>query len=174
MTVTSDADGSLRLDNQLCFLVYRLQLGITDLYRPVLAPLGLTYPQYLVMLALWEDSPLTVGQLGERLHLASGTLSPLLRRLEAAGFVGRRRAHDDERTVEVSLTDSGRELHSKALTIPETVGRCLVAGEEDAEAIRAQLSALLHRVDVARAGMRERSGHSLEDSEPAGQPGHDL
>ena len=174
MTVTSDAEGSLRLDNQLCFLVYRLQLGITDLYRPVLTPLGLTYPQYLVMLALWEDSPLTVGQLGVRLHLASGTLSPLLRRLQAAGLVGRRRADDDERTVEVSLTEGGWELRSRALAVPETVGRCLVHDSEEGEAIRAQLVALLQRVDDARAGVRELSGHSLEDSELAGQPGHDL
>ena len=85
MTKRRVADEALLLDNQLCFMVYRLHRAITDLYRPILGELGLTYPQYLVMLVLWESSPLTVSQLGARLHLDSGTLSPLLKRLESAG-----------------------------------------------------------------------------------------
>ena len=150
MTRSSDRDGVLQLDNQLCFLVYRLQRGITDLYRPVLAALGLTYPQYLVMLALWEDSTLTVGQIGDRLQLDSGTLSPLLKRLEVAGLVLRQRAKEDERTVEVSLTAQGGALQSKALTVPLTVGRCLAGSSDQADVVRAQLVAMLERVDAAR------------------------
>jgi DNA-binding MarR family transcriptional regulator len=152
MTRRAALDESLLLDNQLCFLVYRLQRGITDLYRPVLADLGLTYPQYLAMLALWEHSTLTVGQLGERLDLDSGTLSPLLKRLEAAGHVVRQRAKDDERSVEVSLTPQGRALRSKARTVPLAVGRCLVGSPEEGELVRAQLVSLLERVEAVQAG----------------------
>lgn len=151
MTRTAQADPALLLDNQLCFLVYRLHRGITDLYRPILGELGLTYPQYLVLLVLWEESPLTVSQLGERLHLDSGTLSPLLKRLEAAGFVERRRAEADERSVEVSLTKQGVALRSKARTVPATIGKCLSGTPEDYWAIREQLESMLARVDALDA-----------------------
>lgn len=151
MTRTAQADLALLLDNQLCFLVYRLHRGITDLYRPILGELGLTYPQYLVLLVLWEESPLTVSQLGERLHLDSGTLSPLLKRLEAAGFVERRRAEADERSVEVSLTKQGVALRSKARTVPATIGKCLSGTPEDYWAIREQLESMLARVDALDA-----------------------
>jgi len=151
MTRTAQADPALLLDNQLCFLVYRLHRGITDLYRPILGELGLTYPQYLVLLVLWEESPLTVSQVGERLHLDSGTLSPLLKRLEAAGFVERRRAEADERSVEVSLTKQGLSLRSKARTVPATIGKCLSGTPDDYWAIREQLESMLARVDALDA-----------------------
>lgn len=116
---TSRPDASvLRLDQQLCFPLYAASNLLTRLYRPLLAELDLTYPQYLVMLALWERSPAGVGELGERLYLDSGTLTPLLKRLESAGWVVRERDTQDERRVQVSLTDQGRSLRKKALLIP--------------------------------------------------------
>ena len=142
-------DEVLLLDNQLCFLVYRLHRGITDLYRPVLSELGLTYPQYLAMLVLWEESPVTVGQLGSRLHLDSGTLSPLLKRLEAAGLVTRARRTADERSVEVSLTAEGRALKSRARRVPEIVGECLATSADEYFTVREQLESLVARVDKA-------------------------
>ena len=145
----SAAAEALALDNQLCFMVYRLHRGITDLYRPILAELGLTYPQYLAMLALWEESPLSVGQLGARLHLDSGTLSPLLKRLEAAGLVVRRRAETDERSVEVSLTEEGRALRRRAQRVPQRIGECLAASADEYHVVRTQLQALLDRVEGA-------------------------
>ncbi|MDP1878336.1 MAG: MarR family transcriptional regulator [Actinomycetota bacterium] len=149
MTGRGRVDESLLLDNQLCFLVYRLHRGITDLYRPVLAELGLTYPQYLVMLVLWESDPLTVGQIGGRLHLDSGTLSPLLKRLETAGLIARTRAASDERSVEVSLTVHGRALREQAATVPAAVGGCLSASVDEYRQTRELVSDLLARVDAA-------------------------
>ncbi|MDO8309291.1 MAG: MarR family transcriptional regulator [Actinomycetota bacterium] len=149
MTRRGRVDETLLLDNQLCFLVYRLHRGITDLYRPVLAELGLTYPQYLVMLVLWESDPLTVGQVGGRLHLDSGTLSPLLKRLETAGLIARTRAASDERSVEVSLTAQGRALREQAATVPAAVGGCLSATADEYRQTRELFSDLLARVDAA-------------------------
>src|SRR3954469_24431887 len=103
------ADAWLALDKQLCFALYSASLAMTKLYKPMLAPLGLTYPQYLVMLVLWEADGLSVSQLGQRLSLDSGTLTPLLKRLEALGHVERRRASDDERRVDLFLTPAGRK-----------------------------------------------------------------
>src|SRR6476620_5280999 len=105
---TFDPDQMLRLDNQLCFALYSASLAMTKLYKPLLEELGLTYPQYLAMLALWEQDGLMVSELGERLSLDSGTLTPLLKRLEAAGFVSRIRDVQDERRVHIHLTTTGR------------------------------------------------------------------
>jgi DNA-binding MarR family transcriptional regulator len=121
----------LLLSNQLCFLVYRLDLAIEAKYRPVLAKLGLTYSQYLAMLALWEHRELEIGRLCELLALDTGTVSPLVKRLEAAGLVRRRRRSDDERVVAVSLTEKGAALEEKARVVPRTLARCLVADEKD-------------------------------------------
>lgn len=148
--VAATVDPALQLDNQLCFLVYRLHRGITDLYRPVLTDLGLTYPQYLAMLVLWEEQSVTVRRLGERLDLDSGTLSPLLKRLEAAGLVVRTRSVDDERSVDVSLTEAGRRLRRKAIRVPEVLAGCLGGTADDYLRVRAQLEALVERVDAAR------------------------
>ena len=108
----------LRLDNQLCFALYAASGLVTRAYRPLLEPLGLTYPQYLVMLALWEQAPRTVKALGQALELDSGTLTPLLKRLEAAGFVTRTRDAQDERRVQIALTKAGEALREKAAEVP--------------------------------------------------------
>ncbi|WP_298833000.1 MarR family winged helix-turn-helix transcriptional regulator [uncultured Piscinibacter sp.] len=108
----------LQLDRQLCFALYSSSLAMTKLYKPLLEPLGLTYPQYLVLLVLWERDDLSVGELGERLFLDSGTLTPLLKRMEAAGWLQRARAAADERRVIVSLTASGRSLKQRAQPVP--------------------------------------------------------
>ncbi|MBE1160026.1 MarR family winged helix-turn-helix transcriptional regulator [Dyella acidiphila] len=112
---------SLLLDEQLCFALYAASRRMTATYRPLLEALDLTYPQYLVMLVLWERDGVTVRELGARLQLDSGTLTPLLKRLEQAGLLARQRRQSDEREVEITLTDSGRKLHERAADIP----RCL-------------------------------------------------
>jgi DNA-binding MarR family transcriptional regulator len=109
---------SLRLDNQVCFALYSASLAMTKLYKPLLEAIGLTYPQYLVMLVLWEQDGLTVSELGERLYLDSGTLTPLLKRLESGGHIRRLRDAEDERRVRISLTDQGQALRDKAEAIP--------------------------------------------------------
>jgi DNA-binding MarR family transcriptional regulator len=113
----------LQLDNQVCFALYSTSLAMTKLYKPLLAPLGLTYPQYLAFLVLWERDGLTVGELGERLFLDSGTLTPLLKRMESAGWLQRQRAADDERRVLVSLTPEGRALRQKARNVPSQLAQ---------------------------------------------------
>lgn len=142
-------DQALLLDNQLCFLVARLHRALNDRYRPVLADLGLTYPQYLAMLALWEAEPVTVGRLGERLRLDSGTLSPLLKRLEAAGLVTRTRSADDERSVVIGLTEAGRALRFEARDVPAFIGSCIAGSLEEFIHVHGELSGLLDRVEQA-------------------------
>ncbi|KRA57270.1 MarR family transcriptional regulator [Caulobacter sp. Root656] len=110
---------ALRLDRQLCFALYGAANRVTRLYRPMLDALGLTYPQYLAMLVLWEASPRTVGALGEALDLESSTLTPLLKRLETQGLVARTRDPEDERRVVVTLTETGAALRDKAKAVPE-------------------------------------------------------
>ena len=117
------ADAWLALDRQLCFALYSASLAMTKVYKPLLAPLGLTYPQYLVMLALWEDDAQSVSALGDRLALDSGTLTPLLKRLEAQGQLSRERDAEDERRVIVRLTPAGRQLKVQARRIPQEIGR---------------------------------------------------
>lgn len=116
----NDSDG-LGLDEQLCFATYAASQAFSRVYRPLLDPLGLTYPQFLVMLVLWAGDDISVSQIGHRLHLDTGTLTPLLKRLERAGFVKRQRNPMDEREVRVSLTRSGRALRSKAAAAREKV-----------------------------------------------------
>lgn len=108
----------LKLENQVCFPVYALSREIIQRYRPLLDEIDITYPQYLVMLLLWENEKQTVGQLGEKLHLDSGTLTPLLKRLEQKGIINRKRSSNDERVVEISLTNTGMILEKKAACIP--------------------------------------------------------
>ena len=117
------ADAWLALDKQLCFALYSASLAMTKVYKPLLAPLGLTYPQYLVMLALWEDDAQTVSALGDKLALDSGTLTPLLKRLETQGQLSRERDAGDERRVIVRLTPAGRQLKVQARRIPQEIGR---------------------------------------------------
>ena len=113
-----DPDQALLLDNQLCFALYSASLAMTKVYKPLLDTLGLTYPQYLVMLVLWEHDTLTVSELGEHLFLDSGTLTPLLKRMEAAGLVQRTRSAEDERRVRVAATSAGRRLKARAAKVP--------------------------------------------------------
>ena len=140
----------LHLDVQLCFALYASSLAMTKLYKPLLAPLGLTYPQYLVMLVLWEVDGLSVSALGQRLSLDSGTLTPLLKRLEAAALIARRRAADDERRVDIFLSDSGRALQKQALKIPPALACAsdcspveLVSLTQRLHELRAQLTAAI-------------------------------
>lgn len=109
----------LKLDNQLCFALYACSRSLTRLYRPLLNKLGITYPQYLVLMVLWENKQQSVTELGERLLLDSGTLTPLLKRMENSGLVERTRSREDERKVFVQLTDKGEELKKLAFAIPE-------------------------------------------------------
>lgn len=113
----------LKLDHQLCFAVYSASLAMTKIYKPLLAPLGLTYPQYLVMLVLWEEDGQAVNALGDKLALDSGTLTPLLKRLQAQGAITRERDDIDERRVIVRLTDAGRKLKTRARKVPPQVAR---------------------------------------------------
>jgi MarR family transcriptional regulator, organic hydroperoxide resistance regulator len=113
----------LALDRQVCFALYAASRAVTQFYRPLLDALGLTYPQYLVLLVLWERGPLAVKELGAALDLDSGTLSPLLKRLEAAGLVTRNRSAADERSVEIELTAAGEQLREQATTVPRTIAK---------------------------------------------------
>lgn len=133
---------SLRLDNQLCFALYAATNRMTRLYQPLLSALGLTYPQYLVMLVLWERRSLSVGAIGELLDLDSGTVTPLLKRLETAGFVTRVRDTADERRVVVSLTDAGLALRDRAVEIPGELACRVPIDREEAVALRDQLKKL--------------------------------
>ena len=117
-TPTLDPERALLLDNQLCFALYSASLAMTKVYKPLLEALGLTYPQYLAMLVLWEHDTLTVSELGEHLFLDSGTLTPLLKRMEVAGLVQRSRSPDDERRVLVAPTAAGRKLKARAAKVP--------------------------------------------------------
>ena len=136
----------LALDNQLCFALYAASGLVTRAYRPLLEPLGLTYPQYLAMLALWKQAPRTVKALGQALDLDSGTLTPLLKRLEAAGYVTRTRDADDERRVQVALTPAGAALKAKAAEIPAALACRLDIPAQDIAALRATLQALAQRM----------------------------
>lgn len=137
----------LLLSNQLCFLVHRLDRAIGAQYRPLLARLGLTYPQYLAMLALWEKGTLEVGQLCTLLDLDTGTVSPLLKRLEVQGLVERRRRQDDERVVTVSLTQAGKALEDHASSVPSAIASCLLTGPQEYQELKATLTGLLSRLE---------------------------
>ncbi len=136
-----------RLNRQVCFALYSASRAATAVYRPVLEELDLTYPQYLVMLVLWEDEPRGVKELGEELGLDSGTLSPLLKRLESLGLVERRRSGEDERRVAIHLTAAGRELSSKAGALPKRLAEAAGLTAEELDQLHntlARLTAALH------------------------------
>jgi DNA-binding MarR family transcriptional regulator len=145
----------LSLDDQLCFALYSASRAITRAYAPLLEPLGLTYPQYLVLLVLWQRDGLAVHQLGERLVLDSGTLTPLLKRLERQGLIERRRGGDDERVVRIHLTAEGRALRARARKVPAELARCAgydLASERSMRALaelRDELGALTRRLGGA-------------------------
>ena len=146
---TKTSQGSadqLRLENQLCFALYAASGLVTRAYRPLLEPLGLTYPQYLAMMALWEKAPRTVSDLGEALGLDSGTLTPLLKRMEGAGLVRRTRDAADERRVLITLTDEGRDLREKAAGVPYALACTLGLPGEAIVELRATLQDLARRM----------------------------
>lgn len=144
------AAGWLALDHQLCFAIYSASLAMTKLYKPLLDPMGLTYPQYLVLLVLWEGEVPSVSTLGERLSLDSGTLTPLLKRLEAAGLVQRLRDTADERRVRIQLTPAGQALKARAEGIPRQVA-CASGCDLD------ELSQLTHRLKALREALTRAS-----------------
>lgn len=139
----ADADHFLKLDNQLCFPLYAASRLVTRLYQPLLEPLGLTYPQYIVLLILWEDAPCTVSHIGQRARLATNTLTPLLKRLELQGIIERTRAVNDERVVNISLTRKGKALKIKCACIPEALFRRAGYPLEQSIQLKQQLDDLL-------------------------------
>ena len=122
----------MKLENQICFPLYAAARSVTALYTPWLKELGLTYTQYIALLVLWEKDGITVGEICERLLLDNGTVSPLLKKLESAGYITRSRSPEDDRVVVISLTEQGRELQEKAKDIPEKVGACIDLSPEKA------------------------------------------
>ena len=141
----------LKLDHQLCFALYSASLAMTKFYKPLLDPLGLTYPQYLVMLVLWEADGITVSQLGERVALNSGTLTPLLKRLEASDLVRRLRDTADERRVLLQLTPVGRALKSRAMAVPESMACASGCALDELAALTARLKALRGQITDSTA-----------------------
>jgi MarR family transcriptional regulator, organic hydroperoxide resistance regulator len=146
----SAADAPLRLDNQICFAVYSAAHAFNRVYKPLLDRLGLTYPQYLVMLVLWERDDVPVKDIGEKLFLDSGTLTPLLKRLEAVHLLKRTRSRDDERQVLIALTPQGHALKDKARSVPQSIlaaSNCsvseLVAMKDEIVALRDRLNAVI-------------------------------
>ena len=138
-----------KIDQMLCFAVYSAGHAFTRFYKPRLDALDLTYPQYLVLLVLWEKDDITVKGLGDRLFLDSGTITPLIKRLEARGLVARRRDEDDERQVRITLTEAGRALEAKAMSIPLAAAEGTGLTEAGAESLRRELLALRSRLDGA-------------------------
>lgn len=139
------AHESLLIENQICFRIYSLERAIQQAYKPMLDDLGITYPQYLVLLVLWEKKEVTVGQLCEVLGLDTGTISPLVKRMEKKGLVTRNRLPSDERTVLISLSGEGVKLEEKARSIPRGLGKCLFGNlkEEQVEKAYAHLRSVL-------------------------------
>lgn len=146
---TNDATAALLLDNQLCFALYSANLALNKLYRQLLAPLNLTYPQYLVMLVLWEQDDITVSEIGERLFLDSATLTPLLKRLEGAGLINRQRSRQDERQVVVTLSEAGRSLQQQAVGIPQAVGCAAQCDTDTLASLKQQLDLLRQQLQRA-------------------------
>lgn len=140
--MTEQEKASLKLENQLCFPLYAAARKITGLYTPYLKPLGLTYTQYILFMVLWEEDHLPVGSIGERLHLDNGTLTPMLKKLESAGYLTRERSKADERSVIVTLTEKGRDLAEQAKKIPGEVGGCIPLTQKEGF----QLYKLLYKI----------------------------
>ena len=140
--MTEQQKASLKLENQLCFPLYAAARKITGLYTPYLKPLGLTYTQYILFMVLWEEDHLPVGSIGERLHLDNGTLTPMLKKLESAGYLTRERSKADERSVIVTLTEKGRDLAEQAKNIPGEVGGCIPLTQKEGF----QLYQLLYKI----------------------------
>lgn len=134
---------ALKLSNQLCFPLYAVSKEVTRLYKPFLDPINLTYTQYITMMALWENDGLNVKSLGEKLFLDSGTLTPLLKKLESQGIITRTRSKDNERNVFIQVTEKGWALRDEALKVPDQIIKCLKVEPEEAEALYKILNKLL-------------------------------
>ena len=147
--MTTDVRPELLLDNQLCFALYSTSLVMTKIYKPLLQPLGLTYPQYLAMLVLWETDGITVGEISQCLLTDPGSLTPLLKRLETEGLIKRLRSTQDERVVQLFLTDAGRALQAQALDIPEQLAKA--TGQD-----LAQLSTLKTQLLTLRQNLHQQ------------------
>ena len=133
----------LKLENQLCFPLYAVSKEITRRYAPFLEPLDLTYTQYIVMLVLWEEKKCNVTELGKKLFLDSGTLTPLLKKLESKGYIKRSREESDERCLSVSLTDDGEKLQRKATSIPKSMASCINLSPDEAKQLYSTLYKIL-------------------------------
>lgn len=140
---------AMKLANQLCFPLYAASRNVISLYTPWLKPLGLTYTQYIVFLVLWEKDGITVGDICEKLMLDNGTISPLLKKMEQAGYIERRRCEEDDRVVLITLTEEGRKLQEKASIVPEKVASCIDLPPEKAE----QLYSLLYELLGSQRGV---------------------
>lgn len=134
---------SLKLSCQLCFPLYACSKEIIRKYKPFLDPLGITYTQYITLMVLWEEDNLTVKALGQKLYLDSGTLTPLLKKMEAQSLVTRERSPSDERNVYIRLTEKGRALREEALVVPQKMGGCLTITNEEAQQLRRLLDRVL-------------------------------
>lgn len=141
-------DELLKLDNQLCFSLYSTALAMEKLYRKLLKDLGVTYPQYLVLLCLWEKKEMAVTELGKLLFLDTGTLTPLLKRLEKEGLVSRERSSEDERRVMITLTAEGKKLKEKAYDVPKQVLDCSCLGKNELLKMRDELNDLRERITL--------------------------
>ncbi len=137
---------SLKLGNQLCFPLYACSKEIIRKYKPFLDPLGLTYTQYIALMALWEEDNLTVKALGERLYLDSGTLTPLLKKMEGQKLIKRIRSSEDERNVYIKLTEDGNLLKDKAAAVPEQIGRCFSLSNEEVLFLHQTLHKILRQI----------------------------
>ena len=151
-----DEREAMKLANQLCFPLYAAARNVTGLYTPWLKPVGLTYTQYIVFLVLWEKDGIPVSEIGDKLLLDNGTLSPLLKKLEQAGYLVRRRSSEDERVVMITLTEQGKALQEKVKDIPLKVGGCIDLSPEKAR----MLYTLLYELIESRKGkMKEETGY---------------
>jgi DNA-binding MarR family transcriptional regulator len=146
METMNHKKGPLPVSEQLCFSIYSLNLAMNKLYRKVLKDIDLTYPQYLVMLALWESDNLSVNEIGEKLDLDSATLTPLLKRMEGSGLLSRARSADDERVVIVSLTTAGKKLRAKAEQVQTTVGKATACTMPEIQRMTRQLRDLKNQI----------------------------
>jgi DNA-binding MarR family transcriptional regulator len=140
-------DDILKLENQLCFPLYAAAKAVVNSYKPLLDEIDLTYTQYIAMMVMWEHKSVGVKELGEYLYLDSGTLTPLLKRLESKGFVTRERSHDDERAVNVTITEEGENLKKKAVVIPLKLGECMPLTREEAGTLYTLLYKVLRQLN---------------------------
>jgi DNA-binding MarR family transcriptional regulator len=137
----------LSLDNQLCFSAYAVSRAITKIYRPLLEELGITYPQYLVMLVLWENNTITLKEMGSKLYLDSGTLTPLLKRLESLDLLERERSSEDERVLNVTVTEKGLNLREQALKVPQGILNSINTDLQELVDLKQRLDSLLNKIN---------------------------